>query len=142
MTAFSRLLGTAILLALAPLAAAAKPIDAKPAEKWAEAKHLTGESLSSKIDGLVRAPIASSTAGTIMSPANATRVSIAVAGEAKTVTLIDAKSLAQIGQWTITSASTPAEVASISSAVRNGMGLESKPALPAKDTGSKDTEGK
>jgi hypothetical protein len=51
-------------------------------------------------------------------------VSIAIAKGEKSVTLIDAKTKTVSGLWTITAASNAEEVARISSAVLEGMGLK------------------
>lgn len=136
----------AVSLAIAALTiapAGAAPIDAKPiGQKWAPTKARHAESLAQKIDGLLRAPLAQSIAGTIMSPSNATRVSIAVANGVKSVTLIDAKTAAVAGQWTLTAASNATDVARVSSAVLEGMGLKPFAQRTAKSIKNKAEGGK
>lgn len=95
-----------------------------PGHKWTPSKAAPAETLAQKIDGLVRAPIAQSVTGTIMSPTNTARVSIAIANGEKSVMLIDAPTRTVTGLWTITASSKAEDIARISTAVLEGMGLK------------------
>jgi hypothetical protein len=114
-----------MLTALSLPANAAEILVKKPAAKWASAPS-TAETLPSKIDGLLRAPLPQSVAGTIMSPWNATRLRINIADGLKSVTLIDAKSSAVAGQWTIAGTTNPDDVSRISAAILEGMGHKAR----------------
>lgn len=116
------------VISVMPGAAADRAIASKALqEKTAHASAPSVQPLAERIDGLLHAPnLQPGYALTIMSPTKPIRVSVTARDVSKVVTLVDAKTSAEIGQWTISSETSAPEIAEISTTVLTRMGLDAK----------------
>jgi flagellar hook-length control protein FliK len=116
-------------ISITPSAAAERAIASKPLQgKAAHVGAPKAQPLASRIDDLLHAQnLQPGYALTIMSPTKPIRVSVSARDVSKVVTLIDAKTSAEVGQWTISSETSAADIATISTTVLTRMGLNAKP---------------
>lgn len=115
-------------ISVTPATAADRAITSKAMQdKAAHREALKVQPLADQIDDLLHTPnLQPGYALTIMSPTKPVRVNVSARDVSKVVTLVDAKTSAEIGQWTISSETSAPEIAAISTTVLARMGLDTK----------------